>query len=77
MAIVLRGKNKGKEVIISQWCNNWVSIKNSSKIYGITALKFTQEEFIKILEHDNNGGMFDFFYPDYETRTFKKRRKHD
>ena len=26
MAWILKGKNKGKEVTLHQWCNNWFSV---------------------------------------------------
>lgn len=75
MALVLRGKDKGKDVTISQWCNDWVSIKDYPKVYSITALKFTPTELKKILTHNNNNGiMLNIFKPDFETRTFKKRK---
>jgi hypothetical protein len=75
MATIIRGKDKNKRVTISQWCNDWMSVKNYSKIYRITQLKFTCDEFKKILTHNNNGIMLNMFEPDFKTRTFKRRRK--
>ncbi len=56
MATILRGKNKGKKVEIHQFCNDWVTAEG--KVYGITALKFTNEEMFEIINHNNTGFMF-------------------
>jgi len=74
MALVLRGKNKGKHVKITQWCNDWISIRDYPKVYSITALKFTPNEFKRILTTKNLGMMLGWFKPDFETRTFKRRK---
>ena len=75
MALVLKGKDKGKHVKIMQWCNDWVSIKDKPKIYRITALKFTEKEFKEILTTEHLGMMLNCFKPDFKTRTFKRRLK--
>lgn len=75
MALVLHGKDKGKHVTIMQYCNDWISIKDYPKVYSITALKFTEKEFKEFLLHDNLGIMLKLFTPDFETRTFKRRKK--
>jgi len=40
VAIVLKGKDKGKEIKISQFCNDWVS-SDDCKIYNPTSLQYT------------------------------------
>jgi hypothetical protein len=77
MALILRGKNKGKHVAISQWCNDWVTIKNKPRVYSITALKFTKKEFSEILHDNNLGMMLGWFKPDLKTRTFKRRKLNE
>jgi len=42
MAIVLIGKDKGKEVEIIDYTQHWVKINNN--IYAPSSLKYTQEE---------------------------------
>jgi len=74
MATILRGKNKGKNVQISQWCNNWVSTK-CGKILGISNLLFTDEEMQNIILHKNNGYLFGLFEIVENENRFKKRRK--
>ena len=71
--IILRGKDKGKEKEVSQWCNDWVTSKDG-KVYSITNAQFTQDEFIAILSSDDNGNMFDEFEVQ-RNRTFKRKRK--
>jgi len=54
MAIILRGKEKGKHVKVSQWCNDWVTVNGASKrVFSITALEFTDKEMFDILAGDN------------------------
>jgi hypothetical protein len=78
MATILRGKRKGEEVIIDQWCNDWITAHNKLEtrvdVFGITALKFTVEESYKILSSENLGVMLQLF--DYHTLdgVFKKRK---
>lgn len=63
MAIILRGKNKGKKVKLHQWCNNWVMARlpdKSVKVFRITALEYTDTELYQISLEDT-GYMFDFF----------------
>ncbi len=57
-AIVLRGKNKGKVVEISQWCNDWFSVEDDVSIYSPGELAFTEQGMDEILKHKNNGTLF-------------------
>lgn len=59
MAIILRGKNKGKQVKIMQFCNDWVTA--DGKVYSILALEFTVEEMYEIVNNNNTGFMFNRF----------------
>jgi len=67
MATVLRGKNKGKKVIIMQYCNDWVTAGN--KVYGITALKFSDQEMFEIVNNKNTG----FLFRRFEVIPFKNK----
>ncbi len=77
MATLLRGKNKGKEVKIIQWCNDWIHI-DGGEFYGIvtpTSLQYTHKEMLEILQHKNNGTLLDEFEPTFDMR-FKRRKKN-
>lgn len=74
MAIVLRGKQKGKKVEIHQWCNDWVMCSNG-KVYSPSALQYTEKEFLEIINHDNNGIMANLYKADYENFRFFKRKR--
>lgn len=56
MAILLKGKNKGKEVQIWQMSNDWIST-DDGKIINPTSLKITEEEKDRLLK-DKFPGMF-------------------
>jgi hypothetical protein len=63
LAIILRGKNKGKKVKLCQYCNDWVTAElpnKSVKVFKITALEYTDKEIYEITLADT-GYMFDFF----------------
>jgi len=72
MANILRGKRKGQTVEVHQWCNDWVMA--DGEIFAVTQLQFTEEEFQRIKDHNNNGTLFREFEPDLVKRTFKRRR---
>lgn len=73
MATILRGKNKGKEVELCQWCNDWFII-DDGKVMRPTSLKLTTEEIMKVLSHNNNGIMFNLFELK-DDGTFRKRKR--
>ena len=56
---IIRGRDKGKEVEISQWCNDWFSA--NGKIYSVLSVKLNLKEIYKVLTHNNNGSMFGEF----------------
>jgi hypothetical protein len=74
MANILIGKEKGKKVKISQWCNDWISVKENNKIYRITQLSFTQTELKTIKSHKDNGFMFEVFEIVGDRFRFKKSK---
>ena len=49
MAIVLRGKMKGQVVTPSQWCNDWITIKEMPKVFSIMALQIHSWGFVSEL----------------------------
>lgn len=75
MATILKGKFKGKEAKIQQWCNDWFSVvvEGQPKVVSPTLLQFTPEEFKKILAHKNNGMLLAWFEPTKELR-FKRKK---
>jgi len=77
MATILRGKNKGKTVKISQWCNDWVTaeIDGNVKVFGITSLEFSPEEMYQILVKEDNGMMMQSYEKIPHQNRFRKRRK--
>jgi len=74
MATILKGKFKGKEAKIKQWCDDWFSIEvdEFTKIVTPTSLQLTPQEMAKVLEHDNNGFMLRIFEPTLDGR-FKRK----
>ena len=60
MAIILRGKLKGKNYKLHQWCNDWFMIE-TGKIVSPLALQLVPEEIQMVHNHKNNGKMFDWF----------------
>ena len=43
MAVILRGKNKGKKITLHQFSNDWV-LDTDGVVHCITSLSFTNEE---------------------------------
>ncbi|HEB13550.1 MAG TPA: hypothetical protein ENI13_01065 [candidate division CPR3 bacterium] len=65
-AIIRRGKHKGREVEISQWCNDWFTVNTGDpmidrKPFSPTSLAFNVQGLDKIREHKNNGMLFNWF----------------
>ena len=79
MATILLGKRKGEEVIIDQWCNDWVTAHSADgtrvNVFGITALKFSVEELYKILTSENLGVMLRLYDVDRLNGRFTKKKK--
>jgi hypothetical protein len=77
MAIVRRGKDKGKEVTLSQWCNDWFSVRGdtSKTIYSVTALFLTLPEISKVLTSKDLGTMLSEFSYHFDGKYFFFRRK--
>jgi len=75
MATILKGKFKGKEAKIIQWCNDWFSIKvdGFAKIVTPTSLQLTPQEMTKVLEHNNNGFLLKMFEPTLDGK-FKRKK---
>ena len=84
-AIILKGKNKGKVVKISQWCNDWFTVDTGTmmdvKPFSPASLAFTVDGMSEILSHGNNGMMLTWFEttpsPAWTGKyifTFKKRK---
>lgn len=74
-ALILRGKFAGKEVEVSQWCNDWFMLDPSKnedltkeeraeihrKPFSPTSLAFDVLGFGEIKKHKNNGTLFNEF----------------
>jgi len=72
MALVLRGKDKGKKVVLHQWCNDWFTIKNSTKVYSPSSLRLSNDEVDKFLRTDS--GIMLNLYTLTTDGTFKRRK---
>lgn len=75
MAIILRGKEKGKVVEINQWCNDWVTVEGSAKVFPVSGLQFTRIEFNRILTSENLGMMLTLYRPDWNLFRFFRRKQ--
>lgn len=74
MAIIRKGKRKGLEVKISQFCNDWFSLEDGS-IVTPTMLTFSPKEIEMIEKHrkeEDTGIMFDLYQWEF---AHLKRRK--
>ncbi len=64
-AVITRGKNKGLEVKISQWCNDWFTVNTGTILdcrpLSPSSLAFTEEGAEEISNNDNNGTLFEEF----------------
>jgi hypothetical protein len=75
MAILIRGKEKGKEVKLLQWCNDWFMIEGAEKrIVSPVSLQLDANEMMRVTSHKNNGMMFGLFSLDADG-TFKRRKR--
>ena len=72
MATILRGKLKGTEARVIQWCNDWFMLEPGG-ITSPTSIQLTQEEIRKVRECGNNGIMFSLFTLD-DTGRFRRRK---
>ena len=59
--IILRGKRKGEIAEVSQWCNDWFTLEDESKVYSPSALLFDAEGMKEIKSHNNNGILFGLY----------------
>jgi len=71
-AVIRRGKYKGRQVKISQWCNDWFTIdarecegltdeekiRLTIKPFSPSSLAFTTLGMGEIIKHKNNGMLF-------------------
>jgi hypothetical protein len=72
LAELLKGKRKGGQVKLHQWCNDWFMLEDAT-IVSPTSLKFTDGE-IELIKKTDNGMMF-AIYELTEDNTFKKRKR--
>lgn len=86
-AIIRKGKHKGLEVEISQWCNDWFTIEHPDiepkySVKSPDALLFTPAGWEQIKTHKNNGILFNLYEPCTRTKdaigvyfiSFRKRK---
>lgn len=69
-AFALKGKDGGKIVEVSQWCNDWFMLGNG-RIVSPTALAFTPLTMSFISKHLGNGTLF----REYQITDAPKRAK--
>jgi hypothetical protein len=72
MATLLRGKRRGEEVEIHQFCNDWFSLKDGS-IVSPGSLRLSGEEKKRVVGGDS-GILFNL-YDLTSDGTFKKRKR--
>ena len=76
MATLLRGKLKGQEVELCQWCNDWFSVSmpdGKPKILRPDQLQFTKEEMLEIKSSKGIGTMFMQYQPTWDNRLVKRK----
>ena len=75
MATILKGKYKGKECKLHQWCNDWFSVKCEGKplILSPTNLQLTGSEMYDVINCKSNGILFNLFEPTPDLK-FKKKK---
>ncbi len=63
-ALILRGKHKGEEVKISQWCNDWFTIDTGTmmdlKPFSPASLAFKMDD-LEVIQKHNPGMMFAWY----------------
>lgn len=57
-ALILKGRGMGREVEVSQWCNDWFTLEGYVQPFSPTSLAFTPLGMKEIKEHKNNGMLF-------------------
>jgi hypothetical protein len=63
-ALVLKGKHKGEEVEVLQWCNDWFMVEGemvASAILSPVSLALSEETATEVRAHKNNGHLFDWY----------------
>lgn len=74
MALILKGKDKGKEVKLHQWCNDWFTVEDSNRIYSPTSIRLNSEEIREFLLSESGImlSLYELVLPD---GIFKKIRR--
>lgn len=77
MAIIIKGKRKGKYVKLEQWCNDWftVAVDDETIVVSPSMLQLTLEEATTIVNHKNNGILFNLFTLTDNLR-FERKKKY-
>ena len=76
-AVIRKGKLRGREVEISQWCNDWFTLDTGDpmidrKPMSPSALAFTPDGILEIFAHKNNGMLLHWFEPTDNVAGFGK-----
>ncbi len=76
MALILKGKDKGKEIGVHQWCNDWFTIKNSNKVYSPSSIRLNAEEIKEFLLSDSGImlSLYELVLPDGIFKKIKRRK---
>ena len=74
MALILRGKDKGKIVKLHQWCNDWFTIEDSNKVYSPTSIRLDANEIKEFLLSDS-GHMLSWYELIIPDGIFKKTKR--
>jgi len=76
MATILRGKRKGEEVKLHQWCNDWITTEEGDVVNPLS-LQLTPEEAAEVrasAERGECGHMFVLYDLNDDGRFTKKAR---
>ncbi len=63
MATVTKGKFKGQTVTLSQWANDWFTVKEMVKIFSPTMLLLTSDEFSRVCRDKHSGNLLAWYRP--------------
>lgn len=74
MARILMGKNKGKEVKLHQWCNDWFTVEGINKFYSPTSIRLDANEIREFLLSDS-GNMLSWYELIIPDGIFKKTKR--
>lgn len=61
-ALIVRGKEKGKEVDVSQWANDWFSLDGYIDPFSPEDIALTKEGMQKVVDDKRKGQLLNWFH---------------